>query len=165
MTNLSSRYDIIAWAYMCLILIGWLNRISGAVRIHFDTKLKLAKSKYIMSSKEACYRWMWMVEKSGSFKKWLDQQETLAKTSCGNDKAACKKWLETISKLQPTVIDLEIEMNCNTCGEKNNGVNICRNCKDMSCIACIQKDDRCKWCGEVQGYARNRGAKHKTFSA
>ncbi|KAH3827132.1 hypothetical protein DPMN_129061 [Dreissena polymorpha] len=71
-----------------------------------------------MSSKEACYRWMWMIEKSGSFKQWLDRQETLTTTRCGNDRVACKKWMDTISKLQPTVIDFEIEMQCNTCGEK-----------------------------------------------
>ena len=118
-----------------------------------------------MSSKEACYRWMWMIEKSGSFKQWLDRQETLTTTRCGNDRVACKKWMDTISKLKPTVIDFEIEMQCNTCGEKNNCTNICRNCKNMSCIACIKKEDVCQWCGEVQGYARNRGAKQKTFSA
>jgi len=111
-----------------------------------------------MTDRNACNRWMAEVHESGSFRAWLQRQHST--NSNGNDRVACKKWLDNMATILPTVVDTTLILQCLICHDISTEVNLCRRCEGLYCVKCTRLDDRCRWCGEIQGYALNRGARN-----
>ena len=114
-----------------------------------------------MSNRKACEQWMSSVEKSGSFQAWLERQNKHREneSSAGNNKAACNRWIKGMGEMLPTVYDTTLVIVCHRCKNFFSMVNFCRRCEALSCVSCTRIDDRCEWCGEIQGYGQNRGAR------
>ncbi|KAH3808009.1 hypothetical protein DPMN_136357 [Dreissena polymorpha] len=110
-----------------------------------------------MTDRKACERWMLSIKKSGSYIAWLERQNT---SSAGNNKAACERWIESMGEMLPTVYDTTFVIVCHKCKNSSLMLNFCRRCEGLSCVPCTLIDDRCEWCGEIQGYGQNRGARY-----
>ncbi|KAH3856786.1 hypothetical protein DPMN_099381 [Dreissena polymorpha] len=113
-----------------------------------------------MTDRNACQRWMAKVAESGSFRAWLERQNRTDQQSNGNDRVACKKWLNNMGTILPTVVDTTLILKCLICHDISKEVNLCRRCEGLYCVKCTRLDDRCRLCWEIQGYALNRGARN-----
>ncbi|KAH3865623.1 hypothetical protein DPMN_028664 [Dreissena polymorpha] len=70
-----------------------------------------------MSNRKACEQWMSSVEKNGSFQAWLERQNKHRenKSSAGNNKAACDRWIKSMGEMLPTVYDTTLVIVCHRC--------------------------------------------------